>query len=101
MAWRETATRHDRLQRELTEERAAAVLRISRRLEALISELHAIRERIGGLDDDQRQRERSSYQAVRNEAVKYRWFLEVQREAMGLRDHRGLDEFYRLPPAEP
>ena len=33
--------------------------------------------------------------------MKYRWFLEVQREAMGLRDQRGLDKFYRLPPAEP
>ena len=101
MAWRETAAQHDRLQRELTEERAAAVLRISRRLEALIAELHDIRQRIGALDPAQRERERTAYRAVRNEAMKYRWFLEVQREAMGLRDQRGLDEFYRLPPAEP
>jgi len=30
--------------------------------------------------------------------VQYRWYLEVQREAMGLRHHHRLDEFYRIPP---
>lgn len=36
---------------------------------------------------------------VRAEAVRYRWYLEVQREALGIRNHRSLDEFYPMPPA--
>jgi hypothetical protein len=33
--------------------------------------------------------------------MKYRWYLEVQREAIGLRQHQHLDEFYPIPPLEP
>jgi hypothetical protein len=62
MGRRETARGHERTVRELNEERAAALVRISRVL-----------------------------------AVTYRWYLEVQREALGLRQHHRLDEFYPIP----
>jgi hypothetical protein len=29
--------------------------------------------------------------------VRYRWYLEVQREALGLHPDHRLDEFYRIP----
>jgi hypothetical protein len=38
---------------------------------------------------------------LRREALRYRWYLEVQRESVGLRHHHCLDEFYRIPPADP
>lgn len=82
---RKAAEQHDRLLREINEERAAALRRISGKLESLIDQLR-------------REREPSARASLRREAQKYRWYLEVQREALGLRHHRHLDEFYAIPP---
>jgi hypothetical protein len=94
---------HKSLLKELQEERAAALVRISRRLERLLDQLHATREQIAGVPEDGVERARlvAEYRELWKEAVKYRWYLEVQREAIGLRQHQRLDEFYRIPPAEP
>jgi hypothetical protein len=94
---------HDRLTRELNEERAAALARISRTLEALIAQLHDLRATLtpgpaGDAAASQRQRLLDAYRQVREQAVRYRWYLEVQREAIGLRQHHHLDEFYAVPP---
>ena len=102
-----TRRQHDGLLRELQEERAAALARISRRLERLLDQLQATRERIahaGDTDrrsDEDRARDIAAYRELHREAVKYRWYLEVQREAMGLRQHQHLDEFYWIPPEVP
>lgn len=97
----DTRAKHQSLLNELQEERAAALARISRRLERLIDELQATRERIAHGNDEDRERNVAAYRELRKQAVKYRWYLEVQREAIGLRQHQRLDEFYRIPPAEP
>lgn len=89
---------HDGLLRELQEERAAALARISRRLERLLDQLQATREQIARCRDEDRARNIAAYRELHREAVKYRWYLEVQREAIGLRQHQHLDEFYRIPP---
>ena len=86
MSRADTANRHGQLLRELNEERAAALLRISRKLESLIDQLHATTDL-------------ETFRAVRTEALRYRWYLEVQREALGLRRHETLDEFYPIPDA--
>ena len=75
---------YDRLIAELNEERVAALSRISRRLEALIDQLGVTRD----VEEHRR---------LRAEANRYRWYLEVQREALGIRSHAGLDEFYAIP----
>ena len=93
------ATKYDDLLRELNEERAAALLRISRTLESLIAQLHARRDRIATMPAIDRPREIAAYQDARREALRYRWYLEVQREALGLRHHHRLDEFYPIPAA--
>lgn len=93
----EIARQHDRFLRELSEERAAALIRISRTLEAAIEQLHAARERIPLQQDADREREIASYTELRRHALRYRWYLEVQREALGMRHHHMLDEFYRIP----
>jgi hypothetical protein len=101
-----TRAQHQSLLKELQEERAAALARISRRLERLLNQLQATRERIahrGDTDrsDEDRASDIAAYRELHKEAVKYRWYLEVQREAIGLRQHQHLDEFYRIPPEVP
>jgi DNA-binding ferritin-like protein len=96
-----TRAQHQSLLKELQEERAAALARISRRLERLLDQLQATRERIAQSGDKDRARNIAAYRELHREAVKYRWYLEVQREAIGLRQHQLLDEFYRIPPEVP
>jgi molecular chaperone GrpE (heat shock protein) len=97
----DTRAKHQSLLKELQEERAASLARISRRLERLIDQLQTAREQIAHSSDDDRERNVTAYRELREQAVKYRWYLEVQREAIGLRQHQRLDEFYWIPPEEP
>jgi len=90
VTFREVSEQHDSLLRELNEERVAALTRISRTLEGLIEQLHALAQDSANRGTDQ-------YERLRARATQYRWFLEVQREALGLRDHRFLDRFYQIP----
>jgi hypothetical protein len=101
MGWRETAEQHDSILRELNEERAATLARISRTLESLIDQLHAAGDRIMHGHARDRQHEIAAYRELRARALTYRWYLEVQRESLGLRQHHGLDEFYPIPPVIP
>ena len=102
MGFQRAADSHDRLERELNQERAAALLRISGTLDSLIAQLQAARERITRLRGAERERQVESYRELRRQAIRYRWYLEVQREALGLRHHHRLDEFYEIPaPVEP
>ena len=97
MIRRETVERHDQLIRDLNEERAAALRRISGRLEILIGQLREARGRIAGLDGEARAWELARYGDLRRMAWRYRWYLEVQRESLGLHDHRYVDESYVIP----
>jgi hypothetical protein len=100
MVRREPGEKHKELLRELSEERAAALLRISNTLESLIVQLRASRERVRSALGPDREREMAAWQSLRARAVKYRWYLEVQREALGLRHHDVLDQFYEVPALE-
>ena len=88
---------HDQLLKELNEERVAALTRISRTLESLIEQTRDLRTRLSALDPAAREKESSAYRELRERAKKYRWYLEVQREALGLRDHRLIDQLYEIP----
>jgi hypothetical protein len=100
MRRREPSEEHRQLLRELNEERAAALLRISKTLESLIHQLRASRERVRSASGPDRDREVAAWQSLRARALKYRWYLEVQREALGMRRHELLDEFYEVPTLE-
>jgi hypothetical protein len=97
---RHLADAHAQVLRDLNEERAAALMRISRTLESLIDQLHATRSAVVAAAGPDRERELTAWRDLRARALKYRWYLEVQRESLGLRQHRHLDEFYPIP-AEP
>ncbi|HXH23877.1 MAG TPA: hypothetical protein VNI78_01435 [Vicinamibacterales bacterium] len=100
MSRREIAERHDRIVQELNEERVAALTRISRTLQALVDELQALGASLAAADPVERARQMPRYRELRARALQYRWYLEVQREALGLRHHRLLDEFYAIPPPD-
>jgi len=93
-----TAEAHDRLAWELNEERVSALRRISQTLEKLIVQVREAGDSLRRVAPGERDRAVTEYRELRSRAAQYRWFLEVQREAMGLRHHHGLDEFYRIPP---
>lgn len=97
MGSRHVSDRFGTLERELNEERAATLRRISATLESLLEQLQASRERLQHLHGLDRRREVAAYRDLRRAAIRYRWYLEVQREALGLRHHQHLDEFYPIP----
>ena len=98
MSGSDTARRHERLELELTEERAAALRRITETLDSLIEQLQTLRAQIGDVHWSDQRPELARYRTLRRSALEYRWYLEVQRESLGLHPTHGLDEFYRIPP---
>jgi hypothetical protein len=88
-----------RTEGELRREQAAALTRIALKLESLLGRLRTVQAEIGTLSGDARARRLAEYAELRSEATLYRWYLEVQREAVGLVHHGRLDELYPMPPA--
>jgi hypothetical protein len=91
---------YDHLLRELAEERVAALNRIARHLEQRIHALHELRVSIrqtAGDARDAREELLERYRQVRIEALRYRWYLDVQREALGLRPHETVEQYYGVP----
>ena len=86
-----------RVERELQSERAAALARIAGRLGEVVARLAEMRAELSTRPGPARAAQVEAYRAVRTEARLYRWYLEVQREALGLRRHDGLDEHYPIP----
>lgn len=82
---------------ELRAEGASALGRLGRTLEATLDELRALRHQMHAKPRD-RDVLRERQVSLLARARLYRYFLEVQREAMGLGDHRDLDRYY--PPPE-
>lgn len=97
MSGRDPRQAYGQLLKELNEERLAALTRISRTLEGLLEQLRSVRSGVAALDAQARDREAARYRELRERAKKYRWYLEVQREALGLHFHRLLDQFYEIP----
>jgi hypothetical protein len=81
-----------RTESELKSEMAASLGRIARTLENLIFQLNEIRAS-EMMEEEQRQR----YQELHQQARLYYWYLIVQRESIGIRNHDGLVHDYRIP----
>lgn len=94
---RESFDRHEHLLQELAAERVAALARISRTLEGLLDQLGHSRSELSRMSGRERITALTRYRQLRERAVKYRWYLEVQREALGLRHHDSIDQFYQVP----
>ena len=86
-----------RIQDEINSEKAAALSRIAGTLEALLAELARIAAEAAAAAERERERKVARHREVREQALRYRWYLEVQREAVGLTRHEALDEMYPVP----
>jgi hypothetical protein len=76
------------IEKELVAEKASSLARSAAQLEAALAALaEAERSPVG------------APAAARAEAARRLWYLVVQREAIGLRNHEDLFRLYRIPPA--
>lgn len=92
-----TAEAFARTTHELQQERASALGRIGRALDEALAAAGRIRARLAEAGGDPRAL-LAEYRIAYARVLRYRWYLEVQREANGLRSHRLLDETCPLPP---
>ncbi|ATB27505.1 hypothetical protein [Melittangium boletus] len=82
---------------EIRAEKASAMRRVAQKVESLLAELKKIEDASLGTQGAERARHVARHQTLRAEAEKQRWYLIVQREAMGLYHHGDIEELYRLP----
>jgi len=90
---------HRRINAEIAQEKAAALGRAGERLEEALACVASVGRRLdGAADPEERARLLGEYETVRVRAVDARLALLVQREALGLRQHRIVDQLFPEPP---
>lgn len=89
---------HQRIEREIRAEKAAALGRAGERLEAALSEAANLAGRVRVSSGAERHALLGAYRAARARALQLRTHLLIQREAMGLRRHAVVDAQYPEPP---
>lgn len=87
------------VEHEVRKEKATALGRVGRRLEGFLEELQDLQQRLARLDGADRRALVIAHAEVRKQAELYLWYLVVQREAMGIRQHSELDDYYPIPRA--
>ena len=87
-----------RLDDEIRREKAAALGRAGERLEEALRETTEIGARLdAAVDAEERARLLATYDAARRRAQAARYALVIQREAIGLRNHRDVDRLFPEP----
>jgi hypothetical protein len=84
---------------ELRKEKASALRRVAGKLESLLDDLREVEGALPRASSRERPRIVEKHKALRAEAEKYRWYLIVQREALGLFRHDDVMQLYPIPPA--
>jgi hypothetical protein len=99
---RRTAETHERIKEEIVREKAAALGRAGERLEAALAEVSALARAVRDAGDaESRDRLRRDYDVAWRAADAARLALLIQREAVGLRDQRVVDQQFPRPPRRP
>jgi len=94
-----TQQTHELVKAEILREKAAALGRAGERLEAALEAVAAIARRLdGSADAAERTRLLEDYEVARARAREARLALLIQREALGARHHRAVDEHFPEPP---
>jgi hypothetical protein len=83
---------------EIVRERAATLGRIAGTLESLLGDLSRLEELAPAAPAEELAWLLEEHAAVREMALRYRWYLVVQREANGLHDEGEVDRLYPVPP---
>jgi len=86
-----------RTEEELLAARADPLVRIADKLEKQLAELERLGRKAGTASGTDRRQLCERHAALLRRARRQRWYLVVQREAVGLRDHSVLSELYPLP----
>jgi hypothetical protein len=87
-----------RLESEIVGEKAAALGRAGERLDAALADLNAIVQALADTHDEARRAELgAAYHAAREQVRTARLHLLIQREALGLRSHRVVDQQFPEP----
>ena len=90
---------HRRINAEIAQEKAAALGRAGERLEAALAQVGALgRQLDAGPDPADHERLLGEYESARLRALHARLALVIQREAIGLRHHRIVDQQFPEPP---
>jgi len=87
----------DRTRREMVAERAAALARITLTLQRQLERLEQMRLQIPETRGAKRAKHLAAYEALRDKAEIWRWYLRVQREVNGLYDGDTLEERFPIP----
>jgi hypothetical protein len=85
------------VEQELIAEKASALARVTGQLEAALAALVAADAAIASAAAEEHDALIDRRQELREMARLQLWYLVVQREAIGLRDHEPLYRFYRIP----
>ena len=90
---------HRRINAELAQEKAAALGRAGDRLEAALAHATELDRQLDlATSVEEQARLLADYESARLRAVHARTALLIQREALGLRNHRIVDQQYPEPP---
>ena len=90
---------HRRINAEITQEKAAALGRAGERLEQALAAAAAVGHELeAATDEAERGRLVAEYERARVRAGEARVALLIQREAVGLRNHRIVDQLFPEPP---
>jgi len=90
---------HRRINAEIAQEKAAALGRAGERLEAALEHVTSLGRRLDAASDlGEHARLLDEYESARVRAVHARLTLVIQREALGLRHHRIVDQQFPEPP---
>ena len=89
----------ERLEKEILGEKAAALGRAGEKLEAALAETAELGEALDREADPARRASLlAEYESARRRAAAARMTLLIQREAIGLRHHRTVDQKFPEPP---
>jgi hypothetical protein len=83
---------------EMRREKVSALRRVGGKLESLLADLRALEADPPRTDGD-RARFVERHKQLRAEAEKYRWYLIIQREAVGLSNHDDVFTQFPIPAA--
>lgn len=86
------------LEAELDKERAGALGRTGRLLELALERCQALLLLLRDATGRERRRLVAEYREARAEAEQRRWYLVIQREALGLKRHDDVERLYPTPP---
>ena len=83
---------------QIRQEKASALRRVGDKLETLIGQMVTLETELRTLSGAVRAKKVAEYQKLWADADHQRWYLIIQREAMGLFEHAEVELMYPMPP---